>query len=123
MNKKAILEDFLPYTKGWIENFNKGNVEYCVNAYTENCVMKIKDVGDFIGIKAISKFWHDLTQNANHIEYSNTNIEVIDEKTVHLNSDWKMNIGEGIITLEEWVKQEDGSWKLTQDEFQILKQY
>ena len=85
--------------------------------------MIIKEVGEFKGKEDISTFWNDLTKNANHIEYSNTNIKLINEKTVHLDSDWKMNIGEGIITLEEWVKQDDGSWELTQDEFQILKQY
>lgn len=123
MNKEQIIEEFTQYTKAWVENFNKGNVEYCINAYVDNATMKIKDIGEFSGKEAIAKFWNDLTVNATHIEYSNTNIKVIDEKTVHLDSDWKMNIGEGIITLEEWVKQEDNSWKLTQDEFQILKQY
>ncbi len=123
METKAIIEDFKQYTNAWVENFNKGNVQYCIDAYTDNAVMIIKEVGEFKGKVAISTFWNDLTKNANHIEYSNTNIKLINEKTVHLDSDWKMNIGEGIITLEEWVKQDDGSWKLTQDEFQILKQY
>ncbi len=123
METKAIIEDFKQYTNAWVENFNKGNVQYCIDAYTDNAVMIIKEVGEFKGKVAISAFWNDLTKNANHIEYSNTNIKLINEKTVHLDSDWKMNIGEGIITLEEWVKQDDGSWKLTQDEFQILKQY
>lgn len=123
MNTEQIIKEFTQYTKAWVENFNKGNVEYCINAYVDNATMKIKDVGEFKGKEQIAKFWNDLTVNANFIEYSNTNIKVIDENTVHLDSDWKMNIGEGIITLEEWVKQDDNSWKLTQDEFQILKQY
>lgn len=123
MDAKVIIEDFKKYTNAWVENFNKGNVQYCIDAYVDDAEMIIKEVGEFKGKEAISAFWNDLTKNANHIEYSNTNIKVIDEKTVHLDSDWKMNIGEGIITLEEWVKQDDGSWKLTQDEFQILKQY
>lgn len=123
METKAIIEDFKQYTNAWVENFNKGNIQYCIDAYVDDAIMSIKEVGEFKGKIAISVFWNDLTKNANHIEYSNTNIKVIDEKTVHLDSDWKMNIGEGIITLEEWVKQDDGSWKLTQDEFQILKQY
>lgn len=123
MNNETIINDFKQYSQNWIENFNKGNVEECINAYTDNCLMIVKNVGEFKGKEAIAAFWNELTQNANHIEYSNTNIKVIDEKTVHLDSDWKMNIGEGIITLEEWVKQADGSWKLTQDEFEVLKQY
>lgn len=123
MNNEAIINDFKKYTLAWIENFNKGNVEACINAYTDEANMIVKNIGVFKGKEAIAGFWKETTITANHIEYSNTNIKVIDEKTVHLNSDWKMNIGEGVITLEEWVKQEDGSWKLTQDEFEILKQY
>jgi ketosteroid isomerase-like protein len=123
MNKEAILKDFEHYTNAWIKNFNQGNVQYCIDAYTQDAVLNIKNVGDFKGKEAIAKFWNDLTQNANHIEYLNTHIHVIDEKTVHLNSDWKMNIAEGIITLEEWVKQDDGSWKLVKDAFEITKQY
>lgn len=123
MNNELIIEDFKKYTLGWIESFNKGDVEACINAYVDDAVMIVKNIGEFKGKEAIAEFWNETTKAANHIEYSNTNIKLIDEKTVHLNSDWKMNIGEGIITLEEWVKQEDGSWKLTQDEFEILKQY
>lgn len=123
METKAIIVDFKQYTNAWIENFNKGNVQYCIDAYEENAVMVIKEVGEFKGKEAIAAFWNDLTKNANYIEYSNTNIKVINENTIHLDSEWKMNIGEGIITLEEWIKQADGSWKLSQDEFQILKQY
>nr|WP_258239463.1 hypothetical protein [Arcobacter sp. LA11] len=85
--------------------------------------MIVKNVGEFKGKKEISDFLNETTKAAKHIEYSNTNIKVIDEKTVHLDSDWKMNIAEGIITLEEWVKQEEASWKIVQDEFEILKQY
>ena len=123
MNNEAIIKDFLAYSHAWVENFNKGNVQYCIDAYTNDAVMSIKNVGEFIGKEAIGKFWGELTQKANHIEYLNTNIKVIDSKTVHLDSDWKMNIGEGIITLEEWIKQEDGSWKLLKDAFEINKQY
>ncbi len=123
MNKDMILKDFKQYTRAWIENFNKGNIEYCINAYTEDAIMNIKNVGEFKGKEAIANFWSELTQKANYIEYSNTNIKVLDEKTIHLDSDWKMNIGEGIITLEEWIKQEDGSWKLFKDAFEIKKQY
>ena len=92
-----------------------------VDLYTEDSIMIVKNVGEFKGKLEIAGFWTELTKTANHIEYSNTNIKVIDETTVHLDSDWKMNIGEGVITLEEWKKQNDGSWKLTQDEFEVLK--
>lgn len=123
MNNEAVINDFKQYTLKWVESFNKGDVASCIDAYVDDAVMIVKNIGEFKGKDAIAGFWNETTKTANHIEYSNTNIKVIDEKTVHLDSDWKMNIGEGIITLEEWVKQEDSSWKLTQDEFEILKQY
>jgi len=123
MNNETIINDFKSHSEDWISNFNKANFQECIDAYTEDAIMIVKNVGEFKGKIEITGFWTELTKTANHIEYSNTNIKVIDEKTVHLNSDWKMNIGEGIITLEEWKKQQDGSWKLTQDEFEVLKQY
>jgi len=123
MNNEVIINDFKKSSLQWIENFNKGDIQGCIDAYVDDAIMIVKNMGEFKGKTAIGGFWNQLTENANHIEYSNTNIKVIDETTVHLASDWKMNIGEGIITLEEWKKQEDGSWKLTQDEFEVLKQY
>ena len=123
MNNETIINEAKRYSLNWIENFNKGNVQNCIDAYVDDAIMVVKGMGVYKGKEDIAGFWNELTKNANHIEYSNTNIKVIDEQTIHLNSDWKMNIGEGIITLEEWKKQEDGSWKLTQDEFEVLKQY
>jgi len=123
MNNETIINDFKSHSQNWISNFNKANFQKCIDAYTEDSIMIVKNVGEFKGKLEIAGFWTELTKTANHIEYSNTNIKVIDENTIHLSSDWKMNIGEGVITLEEWKKQNDGSWKLTQDEFEVLKQY
>ena len=123
MNNETIVNDFKTHSKNWISNFNNANFQDCIDAYTEDAIMIVKNVGEFKGKAEITGFWTELTKTANHIEYSNTNVKVIDENTIHLSSDWKMNIGEGIITLEEWKRQEDKSWKLTQDEFEVLKQY
>ncbi|WP_121627916.1 hypothetical protein [Poseidonibacter antarcticus] len=123
MNKENVLKEFQVYTNAWVENFNKGNVQYCIDAYVDDARMIVKGLGKFEGKEEIAGFWNELTKKANHIEYLNTNILVINENTIHLNSDWKMNIGEGIITLEEWVKQEDNTWKLVNDCFQVEKQY
>jgi len=123
MSNELIIEDFKKHSSQWIESFNRGNFEYCINAYLDDAAMVVKDVGEFNGKKEISEFWAELTKTANYIEYSNVNIEVIDEITVHLNANWKMNIAEGIISLEKWVKQSDNTWKLLQDEFEILKKY
>jgi hypothetical protein len=85
--------------------------------------MTIKGVGVFKGKSQIGKFWRDFSKTATNLVYSNTKVNLVDEKTVHLSSNWRMNVGEGIITLEEWVKQDNGSWKLTKDKFQVLKKY
>jgi len=123
MNQELIIEDFKKYSSEWIKNFNKGNFEDCINAYDDDASMVVKDVGEFNGKKEISEFWTELTKTANFIEYSNINIEVIGVNTVHLSAHWKMNIAEGVISLEKWVKKSDNSWKLAQDEFEILKKY
>lgn len=123
MNTQVIEQEFLQYTQLWVENFNKGNIKYCIDAYTNDARMIVKGIGKFEGREEISSFWNELTKTAKTLEYINTNIIVLNEKTVHLNAEWKMNIGEGIITLEEWVKQEDGRWMLENDCFQVDKQY
>lgn len=123
MNQTELIKECQEVSQQWTQNFNQGNLDYCINAYEKNATMVVKNVGEFVGHDAIRAFWTELTQTANYLEYSNTQYKVIDEKTVHLNSDWKMNIAEGIITLEEWVKQDNGSWKLSQDAFEVLKQY
>jgi len=111
--------------KLWVKNFNKGNIEYCINVYQEDAVMNVKPVGTFKGRKAIGDFWKKMVNEskASFLVYRNTRIKQINENTVHLASDWTMNIGEGIITKEEWVKGKDGIWKFKSDSFEIKKQY
>ena len=74
MNKELIIEDFKKHSSGWIKNFNKGNLEYCINAYLDDASMVVKDVGEFKGKKEITEFWTQLTKTANYLEYSNINI-------------------------------------------------
>jgi ketosteroid isomerase-like protein len=123
MNNEQILNDFKQYTKKCVENFNNGDIQECIDGYVDDAIMVVANVGEFKGKEAIASFWSELTKTANFLEYINPQYKVIDKDTVHLSSDWRMNIGEGIITLEEWKKQEDGSWKLTDDRFEVLKQY
>jgi enoyl-[acyl-carrier-protein] reductase (NADH) len=87
--------------------------------------MNVKPVGTFKGRKAIGDFWKKMVNEskASFLVYRNTRIKQINENTVHLASDWTMNIGEGIITKEEWVKGKDGIWKFKSDSFEIKKQY
>ena len=57
MNNEMIIEDFTQYTKVWIENFNKGNVEYCIDAYVDDASMTVKEVGEFKGKENIGEFF------------------------------------------------------------------
>ena len=123
MKQEEVLEDFQKYTNAWVDNFNKGNIQYCIDAYVDDARMIVKGLGKFEGKEEIAGFWNELTKQATQIEYLDTNIIVLDENTIHLNAAWKMNIGEGIITLEEWVRQDDNSWKLVNDCFQVDKEY
>ena len=34
-----------------------------------------------------------------------------------------MNVGRGVITLEEWVRGEGGEWFLAKDDFEVQEQF
>ena len=54
MNKELIKKEFLESTQTWVENFNKGNVQYCIDAYTDNARMIVKGIGKFEGKEEIA---------------------------------------------------------------------
>lgn len=120
---QQIKREVANVSKRWITSFNNGDIASITSAYAENAVMTAKPFGTFNGQEAIHDFWAPfLKSGATDLKYFNTNIEVIDADTVQLSSDWSMNVGEGIITNETWVKQ-NGFWKLIKDEFEVKKQF
>lgn len=120
---QQIKHEVAKVSKQWITDFNNGNITAITNAYAKNAIMTAKPFGTYKGQKAIHNFWAPFIKSgATDLKYFNTTINVIDTKTVQLSSDWSMNVGEGIITNETWVKQ-NGFWKLTQDEFEVKKQF
>ncbi|NQY30363.1 MAG: MBL fold metallo-hydrolase [Flavobacteriaceae bacterium] len=123
--ERTIAEqEVLKASSVWIKNFNKGNVDYCVNHYTKDAVMTAKPFGTFKGGTAIDGFWDPFVKSgAGYLVYRNTIVKEINLTTVHLSSNWSMNVGEGIITKEEWVKGTDNVWLLKIDNFEVLKQY
>ncbi len=124
IQKTKAEREVLKASNTWIKRFNQGDVDYCVSAYTKNASMTAKPFGTFIGRAKIDKFWRPFVKKgASFLVYRNTIVKQINPTTVHLSSDWSMNVGEGIITKEEWVKEKDGIWRLNDDHFEVLKQY
>mgnify|MGYP000517387887 CR=1 FL=1 len=123
-NRTKAEKEVIIASNNWIKNFNKGNVDYCVNAYTTNATMNAKPFGTFKGRKKIDDFWRPfVASGASFLVYRNTEVKEINSTTVHVSSNWSMNVGEGIITKEEWIKEKDGVWRLRTDNFEVLKQY
>ena len=123
--KQHTLVNVTNASKKWIENFNQQNLEYISNAYSDNAFMEAKPFGTYKTKSEIKAFWKKLIHEmkADSLVYRDTKIEIINDSTAHISSNWKMNIGEGIITKEKWVKEKDGVWRLLSDHFEVLKQY
>lgn len=120
---KSVEKEVLEASKNWISNFNKGNTNAIVDAYTDDAIMVAKPFGTYKGKKAISEFWTPFVKSgASDLKYANTKIEVINHKTAIISSDWSMNVGRGIITNETWIKT-NGVWKLVEDHFEVKEQF
>ena len=111
-------------SKNWIKHFNKGDADYCVSAYLTDAKMEVKPMGDYEGRDNIDNFWRPFIQSgATDLIYREIWLKEIDENTVHLGANWEMNFGKGIITLEEWVKSDSGTWKMARDQFEVNEQF
>jgi len=118
------LKEVLEASQKWIACFNQGNVDYCVSQYTPDATLCAKPIGTVEGTAAIDGFWRPfINSGANSLVYTNVWVKVINATTVHLGANWQMNVGRGMITLEEWSKQDDGRWLLVKDEFEIHEQF
>ena len=124
INIDSLKNEVLERSRRWIESFNSGDVDACVGAYTEDAVMNAKPFGTFKGPQEIDAFWRPfMGSGPSGLEYSNVELEVIDEDTVHLSADWRMSVGRGIITKERWVRQPGGEWMLSEDDFELQEQF
>ena len=123
-NKYKIETEVLERSRQWIQDFNKRNIQGCVEAYTTDAVVNARPMGTFKGISEIEGFWRPFIETgAGELEYNNVVLALEDENTVLLKADWKMNVGHGVIIQERWVKQSDGGWLLEYDDFEFLEQY
>ena len=119
-----LREEVRVCSQNWIANFNKGDVTACVAAYNHNAIMHATPLGTFIGKEAIDGFWRPfMASGAGQLIYNNIKLEVVDESTVLLSADWRMNVSRGVITMEKWVKQSGGNWLLEQDDFEVVEQF
>ena len=77
--------------------------------------------GIYCGRETIQTFWRQLIEDGfSDITYLNTNIKVINEHQAVLTANWIMNKASGVIHKEMWVKQDDGSVKLSEDHFEAV---
>ena len=118
-----IALEVLSASKEWINQFNNGNIEACVNRYDENAVMSAMPFGVKKGKAEILEFWRPfINSGATNLVYTNVSIEVANASTVFLSADWSMNVGRGVIYQEKWEKK-GGEWKYTYDNFKVVEQF
>ena len=103
----------------WQRSFNQGDASGCASMYEQQADMLAKPFGHYRGQKDIESFWQQLIdQGYTDIRYLEPKIEVIDDRTTVLSSDWAMNKAQGVITRELWVMQDDGQMRLREDHFE-----
>lgn len=123
-SKYEIETEVLEQSRKWIQDFNNKNINGCVEAYTIDAVVNARPMGTYKGLSEIEGFWRPFIETgAGDLEHSNVVMAVEDDTTVLLKADWKMNLGEGEIIQQRWVKKSDGKWLLEYEDFEILEQY
>ncbi|MCK5834957.1 MAG: nuclear transport factor 2 family protein [Lentisphaeria bacterium] len=119
--KETLLAAVNTASEKWKAAFNSGNATACADQYETDAVMNAQPFGVFTGTAEIRAFWQKLVDDGfSDIVYINPKVEVIDETSVILKSDWTMNNAAGVIHKELWVLQPDGTAKLRDDHFEAL---
>ncbi len=114
-----ILEAIKIASEQWKLAFNSGDAAVCAGQYEKTAVMNARPFGTFKGVTEIQEFWQKLINDGfSDVEYVEPKINVIDEKSAILTSNWKMNKASGVIHKELWVLQDDGAAKLREDDFE-----
>ncbi|SHH97703.1 Cif family virulence factor [Ferrimonas marina] len=124
MNNQERLIEVLQASHAWIDHFNFGDADYCVQRYNDDALLVAKPVGEFHGQVDIDAFWRPfMASGATDLVYTNIWLKEVDADTVVLGADFSMNVARGVITHEEWVHTDNGVWKLKRDEFEILERF
>lgn len=118
------LIEVLRASMDWIAHFNAGEVEACVDTYLPNAVMNAAPMGRFEGREAIAGFWKPFVESgAGELVYTEVTLELLGPGRVRMAANWSMNVGRGVITNELWLRDEDGAWRLAEDDFEVLEQF
>ena len=117
-----IIDDVKKASELWRNAFNAGIADDCAGQYTSDAVMHARPFGTFTSTQEITDFWQKLIDDGfANVEYIQPEFNVVDEQSVIVSSQWKMNNASGVIHKELWVKQADGNFKLTEDDFEVLE--
>ncbi len=90
---QSIRQSVMQASREWVANFNRGNIQGCIDRYTVNASMQVSPFGRFQGIGAIGGFWQDFAQHKPaELIYRNVEIKVLNQKSAILSANWSMNI-------------------------------
>ncbi|WP_417348583.1 nuclear transport factor 2 family protein [Ferrimonas sp.] len=118
------LINALKASQNWINQFNHGNLDYCVASFADGASLDVKPMGQFTGQEQIHTFWQGMLQSgASDLVYKNTQVTLISDDEVQLCGQWQMNIGRGKILMEQWCRQGDGHWKLASMKLEFSEQF
>ena len=118
--QKTMVQDAVQAASmEWKSAFNAGDAAGCTALYEDSAVMHARGFGTFTGTTEILGFWQKMIDEGfSEVEYIDPVIEIVDEKSAVLSSNWKMNKARGVIHKEFWVLQNDGKAKLREDDFE-----
>ncbi|MGI0118737.1 isochorismatase family protein [Zooshikella sp. RANM57] len=121
---QTIYNEVMTASQAWINAFNQGDIEQCINTYTETATMRVNPIGTFDHKNKIADFWQTFSlKHPKELTYRNIQLRILNPTHVILSADWQMNIASGFITKELWVKDHSGKWLLAEDEFSVLAQH
>ena len=119
VQNSTLLTAVTEASERWKIAFNAGDATGCTTQYEASAVMQAIPFGTFRGHDEIQAFWQQLIDNGfSNVDYIEPIIEIIDQTTAVLTSQWKMNKAHGVIHKELWVLQPDGTAKLREDIFE-----
>ena len=119
-----IHDEVMKINEAWVESFNNKDTGACVDAYAADAKLIASPYGTFNGIHQIGAFWRPFIESgAADLEYNRVHVSVEDGTTALLTAEWTMNLGEGVIIMRKWVKDEQGSWRIEIDHFETREQF
>ncbi|CAF1054864.1 unnamed protein product, partial [Didymodactylos carnosus] len=117
-------------TDEWIRRFNMGDFKYIVNAYLPTAKLYARNASvpslPLVGREKIGEFWNNFykTTGATNLIYYDRKITVTGPSSGESSSRWTMNVGDGFIDKETWMKNnETGIWLLAFEDFTVEQNY